>query len=394
VLGCGSKEIIMSGRPLRLQGRLRLACVVALAVPAALLSLGAAADKDLQTWVGKRVVQKSADFALWNGKEAVDRKKMVEIYHVEQAKDPWLWLQGPTLSGWAKATDVLAVDEAIDFFTKAIHDKPTDPFGFAMRATLWYDKGDFEQVITDENDVIRLDPKDAAAFATRGDAWRAKRDYDRALADYDAAIELDPTLATAYFSRAMVWTARKDLDRAINDYDDAIRLDPNDVTAYNNRGAAWLAKKNFDKALEDFSQAIRLDPNYARAFNNRGDAFYAKKDYEHALDDFNTAIKLDPKDASSFAMRAWIWATCPDPKLRDGKKAVESATRSCDLTQWKDFLKLDTLAAAAAETHDFDAAVKWQTKAIDLAPAPWQVRLRALLKLYQAKQAYHEVGSR
>ena len=84
--------------------------------------------------------------------------------------------------------------------------------------------------------------------------------------------------------------------------------------------------------------AIRLDPR-ARAglFATRGNAWAAQRKYDKAIADYRRG---DP-DRSTLRpaltrSRAWLLATCPDRKLRDAKKAVESATRACELTEWKD----------------------------------------------------------
>ena len=68
--------------------------------------------------------------------------------------------------------------------------------------------------------------------------------------------------------------------------------------------------------------------------------------------------------------RAWIWANCPDANLRDGRRAVKSATKACELTEWKVALHLATLAAASAEVDDYDSAIKWQTRANALYTNP------------------------
>ena len=57
--------------------------------------------------------------------------------------------------------------------------------------------------------------------------------------------------------------------------------------------------------------------------------------------------------------------------------------RGCELTDWKDPTYLDTLAAAYAEAGDFDAAVRTQAKAIELAKD-----FGARLKLYQDKKRH------
>jgi hypothetical protein len=64
--------------------------------------------------------------------------------------------------------------------------------------------------------------------------------------------------------------------------------------------------------------------------------------------------------------RAWILATCPDSKLRDGKIAVAAATRAAELTNWKESDVLRTLAAAYAETGDFTNALRWERRGVEL----------------------------
>ena len=190
--------------------------------------------------------------------------------------------------------------------------------------------------------------------------------------------------ALVHYNRGIDWYAKKELDKAISEYDEAIRLDPDSASAYCCRAPVWFEKKDLDKAIADFNEAIRLDPKHIWAFNNRGNGWAAKREFAKAIADYTEAIRLDPSFAMAYKNRAAIWATCPTETLRDGKQAVASAMRGCELTDWKDPTYLDTLAASYAEAGDFEAAVKTQAKAIALIKD-----FDARLKAYQDKTRYH-----
>jgi tetratricopeptide (TPR) repeat protein len=181
--------------------------------------------------------------------------------------------------------------------------------------------------------------------------------FDQAIDFYTSEIRANPGSASAYVGRGIIWGDRREYDIAIADFNEAIRLDPKDAVAYNNRGLAWKNKQEYDKAIVDYDKAIRLDPKFAWAYNNR----------------------------------AWLWATCPDAEYRDGPRAVESATRACELTDWKEAYYLGTRAAADAEAGDFDSAVRWQEKALALYRGEEDRRKGSeRLALYRQKRPYHE----
>lgn len=110
--------------------------------------------------------------------------------------------------------------------------------------------------------------------------------------------------------------------------------------------------------------------------------------YLAAKEDFERGAETWKDDVAFLNQYAWLLATCPEDNVRDGRKAVELATRAAELTNWNDGSVLDTLAAAYAESGDFTAAVKWQEKAAGLLPEEKDVAEH--LALYEKGQALRE----
>jgi tetratricopeptide (TPR) repeat protein len=87
-------------------------------------------------------------------------------------------------------------------------------------------------------------------------------------------------------------------------------------------------------------------------------------------------------------------ATDPDPKMRDGKTAVVYAEKAVAATKRKDPDNLDTLAAAYAETGQFDQAVNVQREAAGLLNQDQEAQkeFAVRLKLYQSREPYRDTG--
>jgi tetratricopeptide (TPR) repeat protein len=132
------------------------------------------------------------------------------------------------------------------------------------------------------------------------------------------------------------------------------------------RGTAAMDRKDYDTAIAEFTEVIRLDPKADGAYHNRAHSYAEKREYAKAIADYTEAIRLNPDEADSYSNLAWLLATCPKAELRDGKRAVELATRACKLSGWQDANDLENLATAYAECGRFEEAVEWQTKAVAL----------------------------
>jgi tetratricopeptide (TPR) repeat protein len=112
--------------------------------------------------------------------------------------------------------------------------------------------------------------------------------------------------------------------------------------------------------------------------------------YEQALADNLEALRLVPDDPRTLNNLAWLWATCPKPEWRDGPKAVEHARKACELTESREVGSLDTLAAALAACGQFEEAVQWQRRAVELAPEAEKADYQTRLALFEAGQSYVE----
>jgi tetratricopeptide (TPR) repeat protein len=257
--------------------------------------------------------------------------------------------------------------------------------------------GHYEKAIAIQTRLIQQEGRSewpnelALSHNNRGVVRRAQGKPDAAMGDFEQAItiltrfieqegrrELADEPARSHNHRGMVHRAQVKLDVAMGYSEQALEalLRPRLLeqggrrqlavvlaVSLKNRGYAHLVQGKPDAAIGDFKKAMEI---YARLVEHEGQ------------------VDLAREFARSLKPLAWIYATSPDNSLRNGSKAREYALKACELSEWKAFVLVETLAAAWAESGNFAEAVKWQEKALELAPVTDKVVLRSRLELYKS----------
>lgn len=270
--------------------------------------------------------------------------------------------------------------------------RPDDADAWNDLAVAYASKKDYANAFAALQHTLKIDPRSTFAYQYRARIHDDLGEYDLALADFDKAIASNSDDPYLYECRAKVRVKRNDLAGALGDLASALKLDPKRSDLYVERAWIYAVQKNHAAAIAEYASAIALKQDDSSLYVQRGEMYYRTHEYAAAMADWKKALELKHDDGATYNSMAWLLATSTAPKARDGKKAIEFATRACELSAWKDGEVVDTLAAAYAEADNFKRAVEFENKAIALMkPSGDTVKeARARLELYEHRRPYRE----
>jgi tetratricopeptide (TPR) repeat protein len=252
------------------------------------------------------------------------------------------------------------------------------------------DKKEWNLALANYEKALLLTSNKVEAYEGLGAAYFLSGDLEDAITTFTHVVQIAPKNAMAYLNRGNVYRAAGIYDLAISDCNECILLDPANSLAYGCRAAAFFHETNNDNAISDLTKCLKLTPNDVNALVFRGDIYFKTKQYKKALPDYERAIKIDHNRASNDV--AWFLATCPDAAMRNGARAVKYATTACQLSGWQDPKPIDTLAAAYAETGDYEKATEYEKKAVALYGIKDHLlqEMQKRISLYAAERPYRD----
>jgi tetratricopeptide (TPR) repeat protein len=160
------------------------------------------------------------------------------------------------------------------------------------------------------------------------------------------------------------------------------------------------------KAIEVLTGLLQSQPENVAALRSRGDALLSVGDHQKAIADYESAVaavgKVEISDSDEFQRQeaagiynnlSWVLATSPNDEIRNGTRSLELAEKAAALSDYKAPHILSTLAAAYAEAGNFEKAVEWSQKAVELGDQEDHEQLEQLeleLESYKKGEAWRE----
>ena len=252
-------------------------------------------------------------------------------------------------------------------------------------------------------------PKDPMTLLQRAEVALDRDDVKSAKEDFRTATQVAPqilNLEMVIGLRSRIALVENRLADAINDAQLLAERNPTSMFHRLRLASLYTMDNRPRKAIDVLSELLQSDPGNVAALRSRGDALLSVGDHKKAIADYESAVesvgKLEFETADEFQKQeaagiynnlSWVLATSPNDSVRDGKRSLELAEKAAKFSDYKAAHILSTLAAAYAESGNFDKAVEWSEKAVQLGDEEDHEQLEQLeleLESYRKGEAWRE----
>ena len=240
--------------------------------------------------------------------------------------------------------------------------------------------------------ALRVVPGFADARLDYGAALAMLRRYDEAIVQFREVLRSRDTAGGRHNLGLALMHLGRD-DEAIPEYRAALREDPDHYETLVELAATLGKRGQTSEADPLLRRAVELQPGAAKTRRMLAVTLTLEGDVEEAIEQYRVLAREDTMDLDALNNIAWIRATHPDSRHRDGTEAVRLAESARDRSQEPVAVLYSTLAAAYAETGRYPEAVRAGGRAVALARSARDTasvaRFAEQLACYRAGRPFH-----
>lgn len=152
------------------------------------------------------------------------------------------------------------------------------------------------------NAAIAKDDQNAELYAERATMWFDKKNYDGAIADIQIALSIDSTNIGYHHNLADVYLEYYRSRLALRTLERAARLEPDNVETQLRLAETQLILEQHADAMQSLNEVIRVDPRNPDAFLLLSKAFLETGDTARAIKAAEEVTEIEPDEADAFIM--------------------------------------------------------------------------------------------
>ena len=181
--------------------------------------------------------------------------------------------------------------QALKILDDVISKNPTDHEAFYLRGKVNFLLGKIDKALMDLDISLKFNPGSLDIYKAIISAYKTKENYEQVIENTNEAMKIAPNDCFLYFSRGEAYYWSKSIDKALDDYNKVLEIDPNNIEGLFYRGTILFEKEEYDKSLADINHILEASPNDDNGLILRSKIYFGKKDYQKALSDVDLYIK-------------------------------------------------------------------------------------------------------
>ncbi len=280
------------------------------------------------------------------------------------------------------------VSEALDEYDKLLKKNPNSIASIEGKARVYEGFSNFAAAVAQWREIEKLRPKDTRPHHKIANLLLIQQDlpsrYDEAEAEYRAALSKDPKDRDAMNGLVRIYYGQKQYDKAIAELriiEKTFGYKLPSPTAYavaaqrdsitDMIATFYVEQQKYDEAANEFIQQIAKNPSDESLYHGLARVYEVAGQYDKAVGQYQKILSMKPADVSQVHyLLAKAYAS-----LKDYESAIEQY-EAIIAENPKDYRSMGAAGGMLEKANDYEGALKWYQKAIDISPVDQTAEMR------------------